>query len=59
MQKTRTTPAPTFDLDLAHEHTGTALDFVHHIKSNGFILATFTPHLVILALISGALLLRN
>ena len=56
MQKILTTPAPTFDLDLAQEHTGSALDFIQHTKSNGSALATFTPHLVVLGLILGAVL---
>jgi dihydroorotase len=59
MQKTLSTPAPTFDLDLAHEHNASALDFIQNIKSNGFVLATFTPHFLILALISGALFLYS
>jgi hypothetical protein len=54
MQNSSTTPSPGFDLDLAHEHTGGALDFIQSIRSNGFALATFTPHIFILALLAGA-----
>ena len=59
MQNILTPPAPTFDLDLAHELTGTDLDFVQNIKSNGFALATFTPHLFVLILALGAFFLNS
>ena len=56
MQKLLTFPARTIDVDLAHQPTGTELDFIDDFKfdGSGSVFGTFMPHLVILALLLGA-----
>ncbi len=54
MQKKLVTSTPAFGPDLANEHTGVALDFIQNTKANVSALATFTPHLIVLALLLGA-----
>ena len=57
MEKILVTPAPLFDIDLAHEDAGTALDFIQNTKSKGFVLTTFIPHLIVIGLFVGAVFL--
>ena len=59
MQNILATPAPTFDLDLAHELTGPDLDFLQNLQSNGFALATLMPHLIVLLVLVGAFFLNS
>ena len=59
MQKVLTTSTPIFDIDLAHQDMGTALDFIQNTKSKGFVLATLAPHLIVLGLLVGAVFLYS